>query len=229
MWTVTGRTWSVEGDSGTLDILKVIERLSERQRGIGLREFDKVTVIGVGGVGFYVAVLLSATHSVGGIRLVDFDTVEPENYNRLPFIARGRYKVEACQAMIKVYNPFVYVDPMPVKAPTVSLSGIIGDAHIVFECTDHIPTQEAVFEFCKERNIPYIGAHYNGVDHVTIDVNRLSGSWSVSDESGYVSGKSWVAPAVLTASLAVYEAMMGDLTPKTIRLNLNTYTLTIEK
>jgi molybdopterin/thiamine biosynthesis adenylyltransferase len=71
----------------------------------------RVTVLGLGGLGSYVALIL-ASIGVGDLLLVDFDTVEKSNLNRQVLYRDadlGRAKVEAAAERLATVNPHVRV------------------------------------------------------------------------------------------------------------------------
>ena len=75
--------------------------------GIEQLKSKSVTLVGVGGVGGYVATML-ARAGIGKIKLVDFDKVSPSNINR-QVVANvntiGRSKVEVLREMLLEINP----------------------------------------------------------------------------------------------------------------------------
>lgn len=81
----------------------------------------KVSVLGVGGLGSFVALSL-ASMGVGELIVVDDDTVEESNLNRQVLYTRrdvGRYKVDAAAERLALVNPHIRVTPLRRRVGSV--------------------------------------------------------------------------------------------------------------
>lgn len=178
----------------------------QRQSEIRLRQPGAVAVVGCGGVGSWVALLL-AMSGVEELHLFDGDTVGVENLNRLPFGPEsvGRLKVQVLREFIIALRPRarVYAYPITFDKNLATSMGL----KLVVDCTDDGAAQREICKACKG-NTRYIRAGYNGIDHWT--VSSSVPSWGDDGRGRYAVVPSWVAPAVLTACLAVFKALYQD-------------------
>ena len=176
-----------------------------RQKDIPLKLSPNVAIAGCGGVGSWVAILL-AMSGVGELHLFDADTVGIENLNRLPFgpDTVGKLKVQVLRGFIIGIRPKARVYSYPMMFNKMLLA--MGPKLLV-DCTDDGASQREIYQACKGR-VPYIRAGCNGIDHWTIS-SSVPG-WGSGGQGRYDVVPSWVAPAVLTACLAVFKALYQD-------------------
>ena len=118
-----------------------------------------VAVIGIGGVGSYIAEAL-ARSGVGIITLVDFDTVSESNINRqLPALIPniGKSKVSLMKQRISLINPHIEVRERK-EFCTAELIEKITDEKIDFvgDAIDTLKSKIAVLEICRKKEIPII-------------------------------------------------------------------------
>lgn len=122
--------------------------------------FKRVTIVGVGGVGGYVATLL-ARAGVGKIRIIDFDTVSPSNFNRQVVAVKGnegRLKVEALKDVLLSINEDIEVDSVPQKLDKDNVSSLLENSDIVVDAIDIVKDKVALIIYCKKHNINIISA-----------------------------------------------------------------------
>jgi len=169
----------------------------ERQKDIKMNTDIKVAVVGLGGVGYWVAKFL-AMSGVNEFQLFDNDTLEIHNLNRLdlPISTLGMNKADVAKRVIENIRPDAEVKSVPFKFKPEFLRGSV---NVIVDCTDKISSQESVSSYAKSKGIKYMKVGYDGT-HITI-ANKVAG-WGES-EDGYQITPSWVVPAVVVASLAV--------------------------
>ncbi len=122
--------------------------------------FKRVTIVGVGGVGGYVATLL-ARAGVEKMRIIDFDTVSPSNFNRQVVAVKGnegRLKVEALKDILLSINEDIEIDSVPQKLDKDNVSSLLKNSDIVVDAIDIVKDKVALIIYCKKHNINIISA-----------------------------------------------------------------------
>ena len=120
----------------------------------------RVTIVGVGGVGGYVATLL-ARAGVEKMRIIDFDTVSLSNFNRQVVAFKGnegRLKVEALKDILLSINEDIEVDSVPQKLDKDNVSSLLENSDIVVDAIDIVKDKVALIIYCKKHNINIISA-----------------------------------------------------------------------
>lgn len=120
----------------------------------------RVTIVGVGGVGGYVATLL-ARAGVEKMRIIDFDTVSPSNFNRQVVAFKGnegRLKVEALKDILLSINEDIEVDAVAQKLDKDNVSSLLKNSDIVVDAIDIVKDKVALIIYCKKHNINVISA-----------------------------------------------------------------------
>ena len=115
--------------------------IESRQRVLPLNMPSSALIVGIGGVGSWVALDL-ALIGVQDLYLVDFDTIELSNLNRTPFkISQvDMLKVDALAQLIYERRPNVSVNPINYKMENIprNLLEIIKDVEVVVDCRDNM-------------------------------------------------------------------------------------------
>ena len=138
-----------------------------------------VCVVGIGGVGSWVAEALART-AVGRLTLIDLDMVAESNTNRQIHALEpvfGKAKVDAMAERIAQINPecviqciedFVTVDNMETT--------LGGGFDVVVDAIDQARVKTAMIDFCKRRKQPIVvvGAAGGQIDPTQIRVSDLS-------------------------------------------------------
>ena len=122
--------------------------------------FKRVTIVGVGGVGGYVATLL-ARAGVEKMRIIDFDIVSPSNFNRQVVAVKGnegRLKVEALKDIILSINEDIEVEKKKKKLDKDNVSSLLENSDIVVDAIDIVKDKVALIIYCKKHNINIISA-----------------------------------------------------------------------
>jgi len=180
--------------------MEVNEILYKRQKTLQLDTNQSVTIVGLGGIGFWVAKFL-AMAGLEKIFLFDFDIIEEHNLNRLDLPARfvGRNKADVVKLIINSIRPECSVIAMPFKFSDVHNTG----TDWLIDCTDKFAAQQENQKIAKKQNIQYVKAGYDGED---FSINNSVAEWGEADD-GYVTVPSYVVPAVLIASMTVAKVL----------------------
>jgi molybdopterin/thiamine biosynthesis adenylyltransferase len=186
----------------------VEDLLYNRQVQLELHYPYSVTVVGVGGIGSWVAIFAGMS-GVSHIALFDPDVMEEHNRNRLPFCqgSIGKPKVEVVSDYIKSIRPEAEVLGFQTKLTEELFSATIKNTstEVVLECTDSPKSQIELYNLCLAYNISFIRGGYDGT-HITVTSN-VSGWVQPTEEETYTVAPSWVVPSVITAALVVGKMM----------------------
>lgn len=140
---------------------------------------SRVCIIGIGGVGSWVAEAL-ARAGVGGFILVDMDDICTSNLNRQIHAHAGTVgqpKVSAMARRIHQIDPRVMVDEHFVFFNAGSCDAILGEKpDVVVDCIDSIPHKCLLLSECRKRGLPVVtvGAAGGRADPCRIQVVDLS-------------------------------------------------------
>ena len=120
-----------------------------------------VMIVGIGGVGGYVAECLART-GIEKLTLVDFDIVSETNINRQIIALNstvGQSKVDAMKKRILDINPNCNVTAINKKLEAESLSEIIVDKYdFVIDAIDIVADKVNLIKYCYENNIKIVSA-----------------------------------------------------------------------
>lgn len=181
--------------------------LYDRQTQIGLNVPSEVTVVGVGGIGSWVAIF-AAMSGVQNLYLFDPDSLEESNRNRLPFCQSSinRPKVDIVAEYIRSIRPEAVVVAVQDRLDGVLLQIQLSVSHHFIDCTDSPKAQFAIYHACKRAGRIYIRAGYDGTRIMV--ASNVSG-WIKTDveEEQYQVNPSWVVPASIVAALAIGKLM----------------------
>jgi molybdopterin-synthase adenylyltransferase len=142
------------------------EEMFDRQKimigdeGQKLLSGSKIGVVGLGGGGSHVCQQL-ALLGVGGITLVDPDTVEEKNRNRIvgarPSDATNHVKKgEVMRRMTSELNPQVKVNIVTEKFPSDNSIRELKECDIVIGCVDTLHSRKELQSFAWRHLIPYV-------------------------------------------------------------------------
>ncbi|MFA4798684.1 ThiF family adenylyltransferase [Pyrococcus kukulkanii] len=173
-----------------------------RQKDLELEVPKSVAVIGVGGVGSWVAVNLALV-GVKKIVLVDHDIIEPHNLNRTLFKLEhiGLPKVEAVADLILERREDVQVIPIPKKVEQLNNKEmkLVKSAEIIVDGRDSI---DPLPEELQKKNI--ITGGYDGTS-ITIffhPAKKERTAWGDADEPiRYTITPSYLVPPQLIANV----------------------------
>ena len=146
-----------------------------------MRNFQEahVCVIGVGGVGSWVAEAL-ARSAIANITLIDLDNVAESNINRQIHALTdtlGKAKVTALAERIAQINPFCCVTEIEDFVTADNLDLMIGSRNFdfVIDAIDDVRAKTALIAYCREKKISLItiGGAGGQVDPTKIEIRDL--------------------------------------------------------
>ena len=118
-----------------------------------------VCVIGIGGVGSWVAESL-ARSAIGHLTLIDLDHVAESNVNRQVHALGdefGKAKVTAMAERIRAINPDCQVDEVEDFVEMDNLEATLARGYdFVVDAIDGVKAKAALIAFCRERGIPLV-------------------------------------------------------------------------
>ncbi len=186
------------------------EALYERQNLIRDLKIPEVsTVVGLGGTGFWTAVFL-AMSGVEELILIDSDTIEVSNLNRLPLKESfvGKKKVTAVQEFVSEIRKIVRIETHDLRIEKPENCQILRGA--VFCCTDNLRSQQLICAYCKKNDLAYQRIGYDGTILNVSKTFPLTFE-EIKDEGGYTVTPSWVIPAVFAAAAGVASRAYKEL------------------
>ena len=173
--------------------------LYDRQKGLDLKVPNSICVIGLGGIGSWIA-LFSAMVGVKKIVLIDNDTIEIHNLNRMPFRLSdvGKHKVLAISELI--YERRNDIEVIPIAKRIQQLNEyerkFLEDAEYIIDCRDNT---QPLPNFIHGKRI--VALRYDGFK-ITIHFNpNYEKIWSRN--VGYTVIPSFVAPPVIISAIAL--------------------------
>lgn len=131
----------------------------------------RVLVVGLGGLGSWVAELL-ARSGVGFLRLADDDLVELANIHRQALYgeaeAAGRLpKVHAAAAHLATINRSVVAEPAAERVDRFNLDRLAGDVDLLIDGTDNFETRFLLNDYAVKHGKPWIFAGVIGTEAMT--------------------------------------------------------------
>lgn len=171
-----------------------------RQETLNLNRDMSLTIVGVGGIGFWVAVY-AAMSGIEKMYIFDPDVLEEVNLNRLPIPERfiGDNKTVITKSFINGIRSECTVYNFPYKFNDNTL---VNTTYLI-DCTDNFESQLENQKIADKRGMKYIKAGYNGL---SISINERVAEWGEA-EDGYTVVPSWVVPASMVAALTVAKIM----------------------
>lgn len=149
------------------------------QNGYQIIKDSHICVIGIGGVGAWVAESLART-GVNQITLIDLDDICTTNINRQIHALTstiGESKVEVMSARIKEINPDCSVNEVEDFVTLENLRELLtSEMDYVIDAIDSVNVKSALIAHCKRQKIPLItiGGAGGQVDPTQIQITDLS-------------------------------------------------------
>ena len=130
--------------------------------GVGQKKLKaaKIAVIGAGGIGSVVVPALTGA-GVGGLTIIDSDTVELSNLHRQPLFKEsdaGQPKAELAAAFARNLNRFVDVRPVSERIAADNAGALLAGHGLVIDGSDNFATRLAVSDACVGLSIPLVSA-----------------------------------------------------------------------
>lgn len=120
-----------------------------------------VAVIGIGAVGSYATEAL-ARAGICRLRLVDFDTIKPTNFNRHLLALTpnlGKLKVQAAKERIAQINPHCRVEALEAFAAEDTMDKILkGKPDLVIDAVDSLNPKTQILAYCHVKKVPVISS-----------------------------------------------------------------------
>ena len=119
---------------------------------------SRVLLVGIGGIGCPAALYLAAA-GVGGLTLVDDDTVEITNLQRQVLYSEadlGKPKAEAAAHRLRAANPDVRIEPHEVRLTASNARQIVEGHDLVLDGSDNFATRYVVNDAAVLGGVPLI-------------------------------------------------------------------------
>jgi molybdopterin/thiamine biosynthesis adenylyltransferase len=141
--------------------------LAARIPDLGELRTKSVAVLGLGGLGAPIALDL-ARAQIGGLKIVDYDTVDPATAVRWPFglAAANQLKVDVLGEFIAQNYPFTSVQPANAKLGGVRFddtgmsepqlwNDLLEDTDLIVSATAETGVNDAIAEIAREHHVPF--------------------------------------------------------------------------
>ena len=180
--------------------------LMNRQQVLDVVVPETATIVGLGGIGFWVAFDLAMLGCQKMI-LFDPDTLENSNRNRLPYSESdvGKSKTEAARDFIQNVRPDCMVIDIPDTVNEFNMDQLEG---FVFICTDTISSQRAIREHCVTNDIPFIRLGYDGRNMTVENLRDMEGVWDAEEDADDAGRYTIVPSYVITPQMAALTAVL---------------------
>jgi adenylyltransferase/sulfurtransferase len=134
----------------------------------GQRRLAKSTVaiVGLGGLGTVSSLYLTLV-GVGKLRLIDQDTVEPDNLHRQILYGPDDLsypKVEASAKKLEKANPLVGVEAVPENLNEKNVERLLSGTDCVVDGLDNMRTRYLINRACVRMRIPYVFGAAIGIE-----------------------------------------------------------------
>jgi len=171
-----------------------------RQKKLKLDIDQSITVVGCGGIGYWVA-KFAAMSGIDIIYVFDPDIIEIHNLNRLDLPEKfvGRNKSDVVRIVVNSLRPMCSMYSMPYRFTEVHDT----DTTWLVDCTDNYESQVENQRIANIRGMRYLKAGYDGEQ---FSINNVVAEWG-DVEDGYRVVPSWVVPSVVVASLTVAKIL----------------------
>lgn len=162
-------------------------------------------LVGAGGVGTWMAIMLTLHADPGGVEItiIDDDRLEPVNMNRLPFpvawFLEGKPKVVALEEYLPLLRPSITVKGIVERAGPELLDQLVPHHDVVIDAVDNVEAIELIASIAAKHRKPRLSLHYDGL-HGTVEWSPTGApvGWSSGlNQQGYTTPSTAVTPAAL--------------------------------
>ncbi|MEM2098828.1 MAG: HesA/MoeB/ThiF family protein [Candidatus Bathyarchaeia archaeon] len=118
----------------------------------------KVAIVGLGGLGTASALYL-ALSGVGHLKLIDQDTVEPQNLHRqILYTPKDLHypKAEIAAKRLRKLNPFIKAEPIPESLNPNNAEKLLTNTDCIVDGLDNMQTRYIINQTATKLHIPYI-------------------------------------------------------------------------
>ncbi len=125
-----------------------------------------VFIAGAGGLGSPVSIYL-AVAGIGNIRICDFDSPDWSNLNRQilhDHTRIGTNKALSAKMTLERLNPDINITAFTDKIVEENVDILVGDADIILDCMDNVPTRFLLNESAIRKGIPLVYGSIWGID-----------------------------------------------------------------
>ncbi|MBN1693001.1 MAG: HesA/MoeB/ThiF family protein [Dehalococcoidales bacterium] len=123
----------------------------------------KVFLAGAGGLGSPIAIYLAAA-GIGTLHIADHDKVDLSNLNRQVLHWEedvGKHKADSAADKLRKFNTRVKIDTIDETITKANISKLMGDADVIVDAMDNLPTRYLLNRTAVEKGIPFFhGAVY---------------------------------------------------------------------
>lgn len=133
---------------------------------LALLSKKRVLLVGVGGVGQYVATSL-ITNGIKHLTIVDFDKVELSNLNRQILLKEedeGKSKSEVVLKALQERNSEADLSAINMKVDQNNADALLNDIDVVVDAVDNWESKLVLGQACAKRAVPFL--------HIGVDGNR---------------------------------------------------------
>ncbi len=134
----------------------------------------RVVIVGVGGLGTWLAELLVRA-GVGFVRLVDDDRVDLTNIHRQSLYdesdaAMGDAKVVAAAHRLAAINSDVRIEPVTARLDRLSIERLAGDVDVILDGTDNFAARFLINDYAVKTGRPWVFAGAVGAEAQTMTI-----------------------------------------------------------
>lgn len=202
----------------SLNLESPLTNIYDRQSGIKDFKESSAIVIGVGGIGSWIALDL-ALIGIGTIVIIDPDKLESSNLNRTLFRLDqiGSYKTTAIKDLIAERRPDTIVITIEDHFRTQLLNKY--EVDYIFDATDNLATRQMIKELGEDFSTSYCKVGYDGFQ-ASLSLNEFqSGRWG--DDGSYTVVPSFFGTPQILSAMAVIEMLIVDEDiSKTVNFNV---------